>query len=481
MIPLRGASVVLIQPPEPVPAATALDNGGGVSHRFCPPWNLLCLKAFLDQRTAHPCTLVDTRLFDQLEQRLSEAITSIPQPRVAVINTSTIGLGEANAVIEVLHRTAPDVFTVLCGQHPSDYPRLALSLPHVHYGLCGDPEPILRNLLDYHDVESRLKLIPGLASHLNPQPEAYWLPDLRSLNLPQWTDVDWASYGASSTAGLRMDIHLSRGHPRTAADQARGGPGEPFREWPMDRVVANIQRCAHHGIIELFVNEPLGAWTESRLQAWARQLISVRSSQAWATHLLPAELSQETLDLLIDSHCRRIEVVFPSCDPDRLKSFGGLFDLEKIKLAIQRIQTAGIRVQIRFWVGGPGERAKEADRLIKAIQRFDHCPYFLYPFPYEPSAPMYHRDHDAVVAAEPVEHWLQWAKDPWLADRPTAFWSGREGAEACQKILLMSQRHIQFNLPRRLKKLVRHVRSINWIAAWERRVADLMFKRAESH
>ncbi|HMP71752.1 MAG TPA: hypothetical protein PKE55_00665 [Kiritimatiellia bacterium] len=480
MSSLRGCSVVLIQPPDPVPAATAVDSGGGVSLRFSPPWDLLCLRAFLLNRTSHPCRIVDTRLFDQFETKLKDALRDIAKPAVAVIPVQTTGLGEASAVIDVLHRNYPDMLIVTCGQHPSDFPELALSLPHVRYALCGDPEPILRNLLDYHDIERRLHLTPGLASAGNPVPQPYWLPDLRSLNVADWTHLDWAGYASASPAGLRADIRLSRGHPRSPADVASGQSAQPLREWPLDRAAAMIQRCAHHGIVEVFLGDSPGYWTEQRLIAWSKQLITLRSTQAWSAQILPRMLSENALNFLFDSRCRRMEILFPSCDPERLKTAGALHEPAKIAAAIATIRKANIDVNLRFWVGGPHERPRERDRILAMIRLLDDCPYFLYPYPYEPTAPVFQTEDSPVLASAGIQQWLSWAKEPWLAERPTAFWSGKEGADACQQVILDVQRKVHLNPGRRLRKTLRHLRSIDWIVAWERRALALFAKRLES-
>ncbi len=475
---LRRAHVILIQPPDPPSAVTAIDATGGNTVTFGPSWDLMSLRTFMLNRTGHPCTFVDTRLYENVEQSLAEVIENISGPRIAVIQTVTAGLGESAAVIEVLHRSFPDVVIAISGQHPSQFPDHVLDIPYVDFGLVGDPEPILRNLLSNSDIPHRLKLVPGLLSKENPHPEPSWSQDLRSLSLPDWSGMFWPAYEAENQNGVRMSIRLSRGHSRHDADLAWGSAGEPLRIWPFDQAASCIQRCGHHGIVDLVLTDAPGFWTHDRITDWCRALQHQRSSQPWSFQVFPRSFDEDVIEALSLACCRRVEIVFPTADPDALKAAGHLSDFARLNESILRLQDAGMLVHFRFLVGGPGEDRHEADRIARIITAFDFMPYSLYPFPLHFDSKLYKTESEEREDVPTIEEWIAWARDPWLADKPVAAWGGVAGAEHTSDVMQSVQNRIMKNPRRRFRRVMNRLRSFKTIAAIEdKTIALLVHKR----
>jgi hypothetical protein len=155
-------NVLIIQPPDQTPYLDTIESRPGEVSLLSPPWDLLCLEAYLEARTRHRGQLIDCRLFSDLEHELVAAIQAIPTPHLAMVNTTTSNLGQSAAVLEIIKRRFAVTNTVVFGSHPSQFPDEAL-LPHADYAMVGDPEPILRNLLDSLGRGPRLRRVPGLS------------------------------------------------------------------------------------------------------------------------------------------------------------------------------------------------------------------------------------------------------------------------------------------------------------------------------
>lgn len=465
-------NVLLIQPPEAARAVLPVSSPGHQDRLMAPPWNLLCLRSYLLDHTRHVCSFLDCRLFGNLERDLTVAVHDLPACQAAVVNTTSLGLGQTAAVLDILKRSFPSMRTVLCGQYPSQFPSQAAEMPRADYALAGDPEPILRNLLDNLDVEARLWRTPGLIIGSSRTTEPYWLPDLKGLSLPDWQGIFWGGYAPGPDRSCRILARLSRGHTHLPADRGFGDAHEPLRFWPMDRLAQALQKCGCRGVAEVFLADPPGIWTPERLETWCRALVRERNVQPWGFQLLPARLSQGLVDLLATSLCRRVEILVPSCDPDVLGRYGRMPSLKDLRAATTALRRAGILVSFLFWAGGPEERDGEEDRVVRAIRRLRFPEWTVRAFPFAPDAPIY-EDFTASSATH-IEDWVAWSRDPWIEERPVALWGGADAAPVLAGKLARIERRIQRNAWRVVGRFFARLRSTNWIAAMEDKALSLI-------
>ncbi len=445
----------------------------GNSVLFSPPWNLLCLRSYLHERTRHICSLIDCRLYTNLEKELCEAISTVAKPRLAVINTLSLALGQTAAVLEIIKRQFADVRTVLCGQHPSQFPNHVGDIPRVDWALTGDPEPILRNLLDFMDMEPRLRRIPGLTIPGSRMAEPAWLDDLKSLSLPDWQGVFWGAYRVGPDGmTCRMQARLSRGQTHEPSDRAYGSAYQPIRFWPMDRVAGAIQKCGHIGVNEVFFTDPPGIWTPERLTQWCHALLTVHNTQSWGFQILPTLLTDGTVENLQTTLCHRIEYIFPSCDPAILKHYGCILGPRDLSQMIDKLQNAGIHVHMRFWVGGPEERHGEAHRIIQTIRSLGFRSYSLHPFPYNLDAPIF-QEHSESTATH-VDDWIAWSRDPWIIKQPVPIWGGPMAVNEITARIEQIVKAVHRHPGRWIKTLAHKLLSRNWIVLAEDKAMGLL-------
>lgn len=464
-------NALLIQPPPPPQPLEAI--GPADLQHTATPWDLLCLRTYLLEHTRHLCDIIDCGFFDDLETGLVARIQERPEAEVAVIHATGPGLGEAAAVLDILKRHFPAMKTALCGPYASQYPQQAAAMPRVDFVLAGDPEPILRNLLDHFDVEPRLQRVPGLLMNESGNGTPYWLDNLRGLSLPDWQGIFWPAYRTGGSEGAcRAYARISRGHSNTAPDRAWGAAHEPLRLWPADRLAATFQRCGCMGITEVFLDDPPGVWTHDRLHEWCVALERARNIQSWALQLLPAVLSQDTVALLRSVLCKRVEFIVPSCSPEILAHHGSTVKPSELRGTLALLTAAGIRAHVRLWVGGPEETGDEESRVVHMIRALDYSPYSLEPFPFVVDSPLY-EDFRATSSTH-IEDWVHWSRDPWLLNRPVPLWGGNAAIPRLTASFAKIQKMIQHDPRRVMKKLFADLTGRNWIAALEDRLLGLL-------
>lgn len=427
---------------------------------FAPPWELQCVRQFLLSRTRHLCDIADCRLYADLESELTEA-ARVAEAQVAVVFASTERLGEAAAVLDILKRRVPDAITALAGPHASQFPEHAVAIPRADFIIAGDPEPILHNFLDNADIPQRLQKVPGLLFRDGPAREAYWLDNLRSLSLPEWDGVFWPAYRSRPDEPGRAVARLSRGHTRCPADRSFGRAYEPLRLWPMERLAAAIQKCGPFGISEVFLDDPPGVWSAANLRFWCSILSSVRNVQPWSLRMLPTHLQDDTILLLYQSLCRRIEFLFPSADPEILRSHGCVIEPRELSRTFGALEKAGITVHCRFWLGYPGAEVQNEVAVPRTIRQLGYRPFAVEALPFRLDAPLC--EDIGEPAAAVLNEWLRWVVEPWTHDRPLTMWGDADAAARVDKAIRQIDRKIRHNPARIVRAAFDALRSTSWI------------------
>ncbi len=413
-------NVLLVQPPDPTTPIRPLPLTASYSPLFAPCWEILCLHAFLKERTGHLASVLDCRLFSDLEHDLIKAIEAKPNTDMLVIKATSHALGQTAAVLAIAKRHFPQITTVLFGEFPSQFPEKVFSMSNIDFALAGDPEPVLRNLLDHIELPQRLKRTPGLIYPGAENPTRYWLPQLHSLSLPDWKDVFWSAYREDH---IRAELRVSRGHTGQAADRAFGRGHEPLRLWPFDRVASTVQKCGHLGVSEIILTDPPGLWTPEHLAQWCSSLRHIRNRQPWVIRLLPTRITPEMAATLKTVACKRVEFIMPSCDPELLQRHGSALNTQLMIYTRKVLQDHEIEVQTHFWFGGPEEKEHEAQRVLRMLKELGYPSASLHSFPFAMHSMLY-AELSETRPTPHLEDWINWSRDPWTVKRPLPLWNG---------------------------------------------------------
>lgn len=392
------------------------------------------------------------------------------QAEAIIVRVTPSSTGEAAAVLDIIKRHLPDALTAVWGPYPSQFVADVPDLARADYALAGDAEPILRDLLEYHSLPRRLVRVPGLLARWMPSGRGpFWLSDLRSLDLPDWDNVLWSAYTAENGV-VRVAARLSRGHTHSPTDRAFGCSIEPLRLWPMPRLAACIQKTTAHNISEVFLEDPPGVWTSERLNEWCRCLINVRNTQHWSFRLLPTMLPDETVELLQRSTCAGIEFLYPSSASYALERSGPAPSFHAFRRMLSKLEEAGIRTHLRFWLAGPESPSDEAQSVLRIIRGlgFPSAAFELHPF--FPDSPLAEEHPEA---QETLHAWLDWVKDPWIHERPVLAWRKDNPHAYLAQTVARIEKAVRYDPRRRLRHLWAHLTGRNWIAHWEDRAAQM--------
>jgi len=421
--------VLLIQPP----VYPAVETDTPLREPPVPPWDMVCLHAYLLSRTGHQCTFFDARLYADWPRILEQSLPYDTHQLVVVVRARTFEWPAALQVLRTMAELAPPAMRVLFGPLASACPDICLRRPELEAALVGDPELTLRALLENRHAPGRLRQIPGLAMPDRPA-EPTWAPDLQHLPAPAWDRLPWKDYTRLAQGGLRALIRLSRGHPGQPGDRAVGGRAEPLRFMNMERLLNSFGRSAHLGVVETLIVDPPGIWNSDRLRLWCLGLQTLRNTHPWSIQLLPHTLSPDDLDHLRDAACRRIELILPSARPEELSRFGVRGDARSLEHAILGIAQSGLEVLLRVWVGGPCEGPREREQWLRLLTQLRFPPVRFQPFPFALDAPMVNE----VTPPPGTPDLTMWLAEVDHAQAPVMAWGGpagrRRALALCQEL-----------------------------------------------
>lgn len=415
--------VILVQPP------TAAVETSAVPPREppVPPWDLVCLHAYLLSRTGHQCQLFDARVHPSWLAALEQQLPFDTQQVVFVVRVRPFEWPAALQVLRAVATLAPGSLRVLCGPLPTALPAVCARRPEADAVIAGDPELPLRALLENRYATSRLRQIPGLALH-GEDTTAVWSPELNHLPAPAWDRLPWKSYTSYAQGGLRALMRLSRGHPGQPADRALGGASEPLRFIPMERLAATFGKCAHLGVVETLIVDPPGIWTADRLAAWCGHLLDLRNTHPWSLQMLPHLLSPDECETLRDAGCRRVELLLPSAREAELARYGVRGDARALRSATHTLAASGLEVLVRGWLGGPGEDRHERAGWESLLRQMEFPPVRFQPFPLAIDAPLL---REATTPA-PVPDLASWVEHVDEKTAPVMAWGGAAGYDQAQ-------------------------------------------------
>lgn len=456
--------VLLVQPPVLSNQETGLPR----AEPPAPPWDLVCLHSYLQNRTGHRSLFFDARLHPDWRHALEQIMPADSRQLAVVVRARIFELPAALCVLRAVSGLAPEALRVLCGPVASARPDACAQWPELDAILAGDPEPSLRQLLDHRHAVGRLRQTAGLALR-GQTTDPFWWPDLHHVPAPAWDSLPWKTYTDYARGGVRALLRVSRGHPGQAADRALGGVEEPLRYWNFDRLAPSFGKCAHLGVVETLVMDPPGIWTVDRLRAWCESLLAARNTHPWSLQMLPRTISPAEAELLLEVGCRRLEIILPSPRADELARYGLAGELRDLQTAVRSMADAGLEVLLRCWVGGPGDTHGETRAWLKLARGLRFPPMRFQVFPLALDAPLLQQ----VTRRPGTPTFDEWLSKASHTDPPVAAWGGAEGQAQASAMGNELNRALRQGWMPRLQRFWMRWRAISVIEELEYRAGDL--------
>lgn len=362
-----------------------------------PPLNLMSLAAFLRER-GHAARVLDMGFPEDVADL--QTLSNANPPVLFGVTATTPEFPVATRLVHDLKARFPDVPVVIGGIHVSALGPDALAEAGADFGVCGEGEETLAELvaaLDEDGPEANLSAIRGLVYRTDGgfqvNPPRPFLRDIDSLPPPAWDLLRAERYFVKPWHLLQQRersafVMTSRGCPFGCTFCASHTTlGRAFRGRSPGVVVDEIEGLYHtHGVREfLFVDDNL-TFDRDRATAICKEILRRGLDISWRT---PNGVRIDTLDpplvdLMRRSGCYLLGFGIESGDRSVLERTNKHLNLDCVADRVAMVRHHGIIAFGYFILGLPGETIRSALETIRYAARseLDLAHFGLYaPYP----------------------------------------------------------------------------------------------------
>ena len=374
---LRGMKVSLVYPPygaiKNEPGIKAVKENYGVF----PSLSLLYVAGCLEQHG------VEVQFIDVNAENLSveETVQRLQEfgPDYVGYTITTYLFYQTLSWVKALKESV-DVPVIVGGVHMGMYPKESMSHECLDYGVTGEAEMTLPQLLHALQTGGELRDLKGLV---------YRDPSTREIiytgNAPTLANISDAArparhlqdnslyYSFISKYKNFSCLMTSRGCPYRCIFCEQGGL--KFRpRTPMDVVDEIEQGYRDHGIREYDFFDSAFTIQKDRVIEISNEIHRRKLDVIWAARTRVDCVSREMLEAMARGGCVRIYYGLESGNREILRTLLKAADLDQAKRTVQETKDAGIDVFGYFMVGNPGETAHTVRQTIRYAIELD-CDY----------------------------------------------------------------------------------------------------------
>ena len=266
---------------------------------------------------------------------------------------------------------------ILGGSAYSVFPRELLLLSGADYGVCGEGEGVMVELLDGLRAGRMPGDLPGLVRRdsgggVRETPRR--LCETFGVAIPAHDPEILAAYAAR---GALPGVQTQRGCPLQCCYctyPVIEGTGSRFRAGT--EVAAEMGRLAALGVKYVFMVDSVFNSRTDHVVDVCEALIRARIDIRWECFLRPRGVTRELLTLMREAGLRHVEFGSDSLSDTVLRSYGKSFTYEDIEQASRETAALGLNYSHFIIFGGPGETPATVEETLARTRRLTGAFFF---------------------------------------------------------------------------------------------------------
>ncbi len=334
-----------------------------------PPLGLAYIASVLEQH-GHQVSILDCEALNLTKEQTVEGIRLFKPDIVGITAMSTTIRGALAAA-----RMAKQCNTtvVMGGPHMSAYPKEVLSYDFVDYGVIGEGEYPMLNLVNALQNREEVAKIKGLVykEHRNVV-----------VNTPDFVkDIDALPYPARHLLPIEKYKVIIALHPMTTMISSRGCPfpcgycskdanHHRYRVRDPKKIVDEMEYVIKkYKVKEIVVVDDTLTLRRDNVIEMCMEIIRRNIKVKWESPTRVDCVDQELLNMMYRAGCRRLRYGVESGDPDILKLMKKGITLEQVENAFRWTKKAGIEAFAYFIIGYMHETPETIKKTIKFAKR----------------------------------------------------------------------------------------------------------------
>lgn len=379
-----------------------------------PPIGLLYIATSIKTNSNHIVRILDAAV-DKLSLKQIGVHIKEFAPDIIGMTVSTFSLLECIDIARLAKEIDPGIKIIVGGIHVYIYPRETIELGCFDYGLLGEAENSIIQLLNKLETDENPSCIKGLVYKENGNTKFTGMPelltDLDSISFPDRTLLPYKRYNSLIAKANPITIMItSRGCPCKCIFCDRPHLGKVFRVRSAENVADEFEDCYRLGIKEVLVYDDTFTINKQRVKDICRQIINRKINIHWGIRARVDTIDEEMLELLKKAHCVRINYGVESGDPEVLKGLNKGITLDQAHKAFTLTKRHGMDALAYFMIGCPGDTIETIETTLKFAKKLDpaYCHFtIMMPFP---STKVYADALEKEIIKKDV--WKEFAKKP---------------------------------------------------------------------
>jgi radical SAM superfamily enzyme YgiQ (UPF0313 family) len=363
-----------------------------------PGLGMLVLAAVARQR-GYRVHLMDAKGQGASVTEVSRRIAAL-QPDYLGISATTISVTNGARIAEGVKALCPGVVTILGGAHVSAIPERTLqAFPSIDFGICGEGEISLFELLARLEAGEPIDSVPGLAFRrgggVQANPRAPYIDDLDSLPLPAWDLLpDFPHHFQPSLFSYPRTpvatVITSRGCPFSCTFCDRSTSGRKGRTHGVEYTVRLCQHLVDLGVRHIMFVDDLFTVRKQRVVELCQAFLDHGFSFSWSCNSHPNLLDADTMQLMKRAGCWQIAYGIESGSQRVLDVVKHEVRIPRMRETLRMTRAAGIRAKGYVMIGHPTEgldSLAETAAFLKEVE-LDLCQVTKFtPYPGTPAYP----------------------------------------------------------------------------------------------
>lgn len=353
-----------------------------------PPIGLLYVATSIKTNSHHIVRMLDASVDKLSIEQIGDNIKEFA-PDIIGMTVSTFSLLECIDIARLARQIDPGIKIIVGGIHVYIYPRETIELGCFDYGLLGEAENSIIQLLNKLEANEDTSSIKGLVYKENGDTRFTGMPelltDLDSIPFPDRTLLPYKRYNSIIAKANPITIMItSRGCPCKCIFCDRPHLGKSFRVRSADNVVDEFEECSKLGIKEILVYDDTFTINKQRVKDICRNIIARKIKIYWGIRARVDTVDEEMLELLKKANCVRINYGVESGDPKVLKGLNKGISLEQAEHAFALTKKHGMDALAYFMIGCPGDTNETIEETMRFAIKLEpaYCHFtILMPFP----------------------------------------------------------------------------------------------------
>jgi anaerobic magnesium-protoporphyrin IX monomethyl ester cyclase len=363
-----------------------------------PGMGMLILAAVARQK-GYRVHLIDAKEQGRALEDVSSEIAAL-KPDYLGLSATTISVTNAARIAARVKEMLPGVVTLVGGAHVSAIPERTMeAFPSLDYGICGEGEHSMFDLLARLEAGTSIDSVAGLAwrrdGKILANPRAPYIDDLDELPPPAWDllpdfphrfQPSLFSYPKSPVASLIT----SRGCPFSCSFCDRSTSGKKGRLHSIGYIVELCRKLEGMGVRHILFVDDLFTIKRERVVALCNAFLENGFRFTWSCTSHPNLLDLDTMKLMKKAGCWQIAYGIESGSPRVLNVVKHEVKIPRMRETLRLTRQAGIRSKGYVMLGHPTEALDslaETLAFLKVVE-LDMCQITKFtPYPGTPAYP----------------------------------------------------------------------------------------------